>query len=241
MFNEQDGFILGDLGRRLANVIRIGSILEIDYELAKARVEIGDLETDWLVWINSNSSANNSWNPPQIGEQVVLLSPSGELNQAVILPSLYKNNAPENLANIQSFTYQDGSKVTMNHDDEGKGTLTLDLTKDMNINIGGNATITVVGDAKISAVNIDIEASGNAKIKAAGNADIEAPNISLTGTTTINGDTTVNGVTTLNGVTNLGGSGGAAVARIGDKVAVSGGSSAGQWPIIAGSGSVTAT
>ena len=43
MFDEEQGFTLNDLGRRLANIIRIGTIFEIDFETAKARVKIGDL------------------------------------------------------------------------------------------------------------------------------------------------------------------------------------------------------
>ena len=64
MFDEEQGFTINDLGRRLANIIRIGTIFEIDFEEAKARVKIGDLETDFLPWVNSNSGSNNSWNPP---------------------------------------------------------------------------------------------------------------------------------------------------------------------------------
>ena len=183
MFDEEQGFTLNDLGRRLANVIRIGTIFEIDFETVRARVKIGDLETNWLPWINSNSGNNNSWNPPEIDEQVIILSPSGELNQGVILQSLYKSNASGNLPNIQSITYKDGSKITFDRD---AGNLTLDI-------------------------------KGNVTIKVAGNAEIEAPNI------------------TLKGNADLGGSGGRPVARVGDKVEITGGSSAGQWPIISGS------
>ncbi len=43
---------------------------------------------------------------------------------------------------------------------------------------------------------------------------------------------------TLDGNVNLGGSGGQPIARIGDKVEITGGSSAGQWPIISGSSKV---
>ena len=66
MFDEEQGFTINDLGRRLANIIRIGTIFEIDFEEAKARVKIGDLETDFLPWVNSNSGSNNSWNPPEM-------------------------------------------------------------------------------------------------------------------------------------------------------------------------------
>ena len=188
MFDEQDGFTLNDLGRRLANIIRIGTIFEIDFETAKARVIIGDLTTDWLPWINSNSGANNSWNPPEIDEQVIILSVSGELNQGVILPSLYKNNAPENSGNIQSTTFKDGSKITFDH----------------------------------SSGNLDLNIKGNATIIVGGNALIESSSILLKGNI------------------DLGESGGKPLARIGDEIEITSGSSAGKWPIISGSSKVKA-
>ena len=183
IFDEQDGYALSDLAKRLSNIIRIGTISEINHQTAKARVKIGELETDSLPWANANSGSNNSWNPPEIDEQVIILSPSGDLSQAVILPSLYKNNASNSDQNIKSITYQDGSKISFN---VSSGTLDLDL-------------------------------KGDVTIKVVGNANIEASQI------------------TLKGDTNLGDTGGQGVARIGDLVDISAGSSAGQWPIISGS------
>ena len=194
IFDEQDGYALSDLAKRLSNIIRIGTIFEINHQTAKARVKIGELETDFLPWANSNSGNNNSWNPPEIDEQVIILSPSGDLSQAVILPSLYKNNASDSDQNIKSITYQDSSKISFN---VLSGTLDLDL-------------------------------KGDVKIKVAGNANIEGNNINITGSSNI----------TLDGNVDLGGSGGQPIARIGDKVEITGGSSAGQWPIISGSSKV---
>ena len=194
IFDEQDGYALSDLAKRLSNIIRIGAIFEINHQTAKARVKIGELETDFLPWANSNSGSNNSWNPPEIDEQVIILSPSGDLSQAVILPSLYKNNASDSDQNIKSITYQDGSKISFN---VSSGTLDLDL-------------------------------KGDVAIKVVGNANIEGDNINITGSSNI----------TLDGNVNLGGSGGQGIARIGDKVEITGGSSAGQWPIISGSSKV---
>ena len=194
IFDEQDGYALSDLAKRLSNIIRIGSIFEINVQTDKARVKIGELETDFLPWANSNSGNNNSWNPPEIDEQVIILSPSGDLSQAVILPSIYKNNASNYDQNIKSITYQDGSKISFN---VSSGTLDLDLK--------GDVTIKVVGNANIEGDNINITASSNI---------------------------------TLDGNVDLGGSGGQGVARIGDKVEITGGSSAGQWPIISGSSKV---
>ena len=194
MFDEQDSYALSDLAKRLSNIIRIGTIFEINVQTAKARVKIGELETDFLPWANSNSGSNNSWNPPEIDEQVIILSPSGDLSQAVILPSIYKNNASNSDQNIKSITYQDGSKISFN---VTSGTLDLDLK--------GNVTIKVVGNANIEGDNINIKGSSNI---------------------------------ILDGNVNLGGSGGEPIARIGDKVEITGGSSAGQWPIISGSSKV---
>jgi phage baseplate assembly protein V len=137
-FDEKDGFNLNDLARRLANIIRLGQIFAINYETAKARVKIGDLETDWLPWVTSNSGANKDWNPPEIDEQVMILSPCGELNQGVIFPSLYRGAAPENSGNIQSVTFADGSKISF---DRASGNLTLDIKGSANIKVAGNAQI----------------------------------------------------------------------------------------------------
>jgi len=194
IFDEQDGYALADLTKRLSNIIRIGTIFEINVQIAKARVKIGELETDFLPWANSNSGSNNIWNPPEIDEQVVILSPSGDLSQAIILPSLYKNNASNSDQNIKSITYQDGSKISFN---VSSGTLDLDL-------------------------------KGDVIIKVVGNANIEGDNINITASSNI----------TLDGNVDLGGSGGQPIARIGDKVEITGGSSAGQWPIISGSSKV---
>ena len=70
---------------------------------------------------------------------------------------------------------------------------------------------------------MDLDIKGSATIKVAGNAQIEATNI------------------TLKGNVDLGDSGGNPVARVGDKVKVDSGSSAGEWPIISGSSKVKAT
>ena len=194
IFDEQDGYALSDLAKRLSNIIRIGTIFEINVQTAKARVKIGELETDFLPWANANSGSNNSWNPPEVDEQVIILSPSGDLSQAVILPSLYKNNASDSDQNIKSITYQDGSKISFN---VSSGILDLDLK--------GNVTIKVVGNANIEAAN--------STIKVTGDAEIEATKV------------------TLKGDVDLGESGGQPVARVGDLVRV--GNS--EWPIISGS------
>ncbi len=94
-------------------------------------------------------------------------------------------------------------------------------------NSGNIQSVTFADGSKISfdrsSGNLTLDIKGSANIKVAGNAQIEAANI------------------TLKGNVDLGGSGGNAVARVGDKVKIDSGSSAGEWPIIGGSSKVKAT
>ncbi|MFV0989770.1 phage baseplate assembly protein V, partial [Wolbachia endosymbiont of Nasonia giraulti] len=73
-------FAISELNRKVANIIRIGVVKEVDYEKAKVRVKIGELLTDFLPWITSRAGEERSWLPPSINEQVVILSPLGELD-----------------------------------------------------------------------------------------------------------------------------------------------------------------
>lgn len=75
----EHSFNIAELQRKLANIVRIGLVKEIDYEKAKVRVKIGEFLTDWLPWITERAGKDTSWAPPDIDEQVVVLSPFGEL------------------------------------------------------------------------------------------------------------------------------------------------------------------
>ncbi len=161
--NEEQGFQLNDLARRMANLIRVGTVAEIDYENARAKVKIGDLETAFLPWITEEAGENVNWKAVQIGEQVVVLSPNGELDAGIILKSLYQSSAtaPSNFENIQKKVFKDGSVVE--YDTENKF-FKCDLKGDADIKIAGK---------------VNIEAS---------TAIVKAPVITLDGNTTVNGN-----------------------------------------------------
>ena len=74
---------IADLERRMAGLVRPGRIKEIDYSNLRAKVETGDILTDWLPW----SQSFGIWNPPLKGEPILLLSPGGELDQGIIFRS----------------------------------------------------------------------------------------------------------------------------------------------------------
>ncbi len=162
--NEKQGYLLNELLRRLSNIIRIGTICEIDYQKAKARVKTGELKTAYLPWITSKAGDNIDWNPPDINEQVIILSPNGELNKGVILCSLYQNSspAPSNSKDKQKVVFGDGSIIEYDKQEKHffmdlKGTITINAeianitaeTTTINGEVllaGGAAAVARVGD-----------------------------------------------------------------------------------------------
>lgn len=106
-------FELTDIARRLANVVRVGVISEVDFVAARVTVSIGNILTAPLPWLTERAGVDRSWWAPSIGEQVLVLSPSGDLAQGIVLPGIYQtsNPAPATNGDIHRTVYQDGSVV----------------------------------------------------------------------------------------------------------------------------------
>lgn len=141
-----ESFSFSELDRKLANLIRVGTVKEADYKKARVRIQIGKILTDWLPWVTSRAGQDRNWSAPSVGEQVVLLSPSGEMAQGVVIPAIYQNKhpAPSDKETDVAFVFQDGSKAIYDKKEhhlsiflitEGKLTLnvgesSLEMTKD---------------------------------------------------------------------------------------------------------------
>lgn len=106
---------LTDLLRRLDNLLRLGTIAEVNHTQAKARVKSGEIITDWLPWLTCRAGSSQTWSPPTIGEQCILLAISGELTTAVILTGIYIQNAPTHSADEHCFVFADGAEIKYNH------------------------------------------------------------------------------------------------------------------------------
>lgn len=88
---------LGELERRVENMIQYGTVEEADYEAGKVRIRIGDpktekasLLTDWIPWGTARACNNRHWTAPEVNEQVILFAQSGDLGQAVVLSTFNK-------------------------------------------------------------------------------------------------------------------------------------------------------
>lgn len=81
--------------RRLMNVVRVGTIVAVDPGNARARVSFGgETESAWLPFTGGRAGGARVWSPPTVGEQVLILSPSGDTAQGVITGSIPSSSNP---------------------------------------------------------------------------------------------------------------------------------------------------
>ena len=91
---------LDEIERRLANVVRLGTVASVDADRARVRVRYdrgadgAPVLTGWLPWLTHRAGAARTWWAPSPGEQVALLAPGGELPQAAVLPAIYRTTHP---------------------------------------------------------------------------------------------------------------------------------------------------
>lgn len=173
---------LSEINRILANMIRVGRVIELDEANARVKLAVGGLTTDWLPWGADRAGKTRKWSPPQVGEQIMMFSPFGDSAQAVAGMSIYQDEfaAPAKSKDQETTVYPDGSKVDYN-----SKTNTL--------------TVTVIGNAKV-VVNCK-----EATIKADTSVTLDTPDTFCKGKLTVDGLLTYKG-----GMAGSGGDGAAA-------------------------------
>ncbi|TIH11239.1 phage baseplate assembly protein V [Pseudomonas leptonychotis] len=170
---------LAELARKLENLIRFGTVAQVQMQPPRVRVQTGTLLTTWLPWINPRAGLDREWNPPTEGEQVVLFSPSGTLAQGVALTGLFSDLIPANgdRAGLHRSTYRDGAVIE--YDSIAKH-LRATLPGSAELNAVG--PVTVITDASLSATaqgDITLTSAANITITAAGNVAISGAKVDL--------------------------------------------------------------
>ena len=151
----EHNFAIAELNRKLANIIRIGLIKEVDYEKARVRVQVGEFLTDWLPWITMKAGEDRSWFAPNVDEQVIVLSPFGELSLGVVLPAIYQEKypPPENKKEINSVKFQDGTKLSY---DKNKHHLEIFVADKITLKVGRSEIEMTNDSIKLKARRIDL-------------------------------------------------------------------------------------
>lgn len=143
MTSRADGYEqlqVPDMDRRLAGAIRLGTISALDTAKARVRVKSGDIETGWLPWTGTRSGHDSEWSAPEVGEQVVLAAPSGDLSQAVVIGTIPQDAHPPvgNSADVTARQYKDGAREEYNRATHTK-TITIPAGGRVNFAVGGSS------------------------------------------------------------------------------------------------------
>lgn len=122
---KRDAEAIDDLERARYGTVRIGFVRAFDPARARVRVawatgESGDVLSDWVPWATWAAGHLRVWSPPAIGEQVILLSPSGEIAQAIAMPSVHQQSgqwpAPSNNPQHTVLAWDDGAFIRYERD-----------------------------------------------------------------------------------------------------------------------------
>lgn len=107
--NEQISEIL----RLLRNLIRIGTVSEVNLDDGLCRVDTGQNTTGWLHWLTSRAGKTRSWNAPSVGEQVLILCLGGELGTGFVLPGIFSDASPAPSASADAlhWSFPDGAVI----------------------------------------------------------------------------------------------------------------------------------
>ncbi len=134
----------GDIPAEVSNMLRWGTVIDVRVALpARVRVETGEIQTDWIAWLERRAGPNGrTWHAPGIGEQVLLGCPDGDISQAVILGSVPQDEYPQPASSedVDRTTYPDGSTVEFNH-----------ATSTLSVNTGTGSVIVNCQQAEVHA------------------------------------------------------------------------------------------
>jgi phage baseplate assembly protein V len=164
--------------RMLAGLVIPCRVVAVDLAAARVRVSDGGSWTSaWLRWHAQAAGKVRHWRAPSLGEQGVLISPSGDPAQGTFIPGLYGDAGapPDNRDHVEVWRFDDGGSLVY---DWAAKTYTITLPSGtVAIKVGG--TEVVATDSAITAKTTT--------------ATVEASNITLKGAVLIDGPLRVTG------------------------------------------------
>jgi phage baseplate assembly protein V len=172
-----------DILRQLANLIRFGTVQAVAGK--RVQVKIGGLLTRPIAWVSPRAGKTKSWSPPDIGEQVMVLSPNGDLGAAVAVGSLFcdAHDIPDDAnANTVVIAFGDGAVLLYDH---AAHVLQATLPADGRVAVTAPGGVTVTGNMTIDgALSVSQAATFKQTVHASrditSDADVKVGSISLT-------------------------------------------------------------
>ena len=172
-----------DILRKLANLIRFGTVQAVAGK--RVQVKIGGLLTRPIAWVSTRAGQTKSWSPPDIGEQVMVLSPNGDLGAGVALGGIFcdANDLPDGAnADTVLMAFRDGAVLLY---DQAAHLLKGTLPDGGRVEIIAPAGFKFLGSVDIDgALNVSHAATFKQTVHASeditSDADVKAGSISLT-------------------------------------------------------------
>ncbi|MDC5266288.1 phage baseplate assembly protein V [Acinetobacter baumannii] len=166
-----------DINRRLENLIRFGTIKTVNPSkpIPLVTVDLDDIVTPEIRFFNARAGNDSTWDPPSEDEEVIVISPCGEIGPtSVVFYGLYNNDhpAPSDDLNQKIRVFSDGCIIAY---DISAHQLSAILPS------GGKAIVTADGGIT---VNGDTTINGNLQINGS---------TAMTGNNTVGGSQLVQG------------------------------------------------
>lgn len=158
------------------NMVRIGTVVSVDLAEARCIVRYGDPDDDEpaesppIRWLAARAGMTRSWSPPSVGEQVVLLSPDGQIGASVALLGLVQDAFPPlGSTTTEMLEFADGAQIT--YDPEASALVAR-------LPAGGTAEIEAPGGITLRG-DVTIEGSVSVSQSVTAAQDVLADGISL--------------------------------------------------------------
>lgn len=184
--------------QRLENMIRIGIIKTVhpSKPFLTVTVDFGEITTAKIRYLNYRAGDDKTWDPPSIGEEVIVFSPSGVLEMGVAFGGFNNAEHPaisEDL-NKNITLFSDGCMISYDtkvHALEAilpeSGTAVLTANGGVTVNAAKGVTVNADGGVVLNAVSGGLEVNGDTQIN--GNIEV-SKTAKIGGTLRSEGDAT---------------------------------------------------
>ena len=85
---------LSEIYRLLLDLIKVGTVGQVQLNPPRVRVIIGELVTDWRPWFNIRAGGVKTAFVPSVGEQCMVFSPGGNIGAGFVLLGLNSDENP---------------------------------------------------------------------------------------------------------------------------------------------------
>lgn len=144
---------LAELCRLLFDMLRYGTVHEIQAKPPRVRVKADDLLTDWLPWFNFRGGRVKGGSQPSQGEQCMILSPGGNLAAGTVLLSLNSDANPPAECGPDDVIIQvpEGGKILLQ-----VGEAIFEMTaQQIKESVGNSSIVATSSNVKVDATRID--------------------------------------------------------------------------------------